>query len=71
MTPSRTLAQRTAAARKALRDLGRQRKQMRRDEEKWRKDTAKALKSADGLVPKTEAAKILGVDRTTVYEILG
>lgn len=71
MPPIRTLAQRTATARRTLQALGRRRRQLKRDEEKWREDAAKALRGADGLIQKTEAAEILGIDRTTVYEILG
>lgn len=72
MPQSRTLAQRAASAKQSLTALGRRRAQLDADEEQWKKDARDTIaKAASAGVPKTEVAKMLGVHRTTVYELLG
>lgn len=66
-----THAQKTAAAKRKLSNLGRVRKRLDELEEKWKKDAKQAIGEADGLVPKTEMAERLNVHRTTVYELKG
>jgi DNA invertase Pin-like site-specific DNA recombinase len=58
-----------AKVRQELRRLGSRRQRQRDAEEKLHADTVKALKDAEGVVPTTEAAELIGLNRSTVYEV--
>lgn len=52
-----------------LRALGRRRKKMQSDEAELVRDMETTLKRAYGKVPVAEAARLVGVHRTTVYRV--
>lgn len=55
--------------REELKALGERRKQNSADEEAIAKDVERTLKRAYGKVTVSEAAKLLGIHRTTVYRV--
>ena len=58
-----------AQVRQALRRLGVRRDRLRKEEKALHKDTKAALKQANGVIPVSEAAELLGLNRSTVYEV--
>lgn len=52
-----------------LKELGKRRKALDKDTLKLSNDVERALKRAQGEVSVTEAAKLLGMHRTTVYRV--
>lgn len=52
-----------------LAKLGRRRVKLHRDEEELSDDVRDALERAYGTVPVAEAARLLGLHRTTVYRV--
>jgi DNA invertase Pin-like site-specific DNA recombinase len=67
MSPAEKAAR--TAARRRLDSLGRRRKRLRDAEEKLQEDTAKAMRETAGVVPVADAARRLGLNRSTVYEV--
>lgn len=55
--------------RRKLRNIGQRRKRLRGEEEKLHRDTIKGLELALGVIPTTEAAELVGLNRSTVYEV--
>lgn len=56
-------------ARKALDDIGRRRRTLEGKEEDLRTDTKQALRATKGLVSRAEAARRIGLNRSTLYEL--
>lgn len=54
-----------------LRDLGERRKNQEEDAAVLANDVEKALKKAYGRLSVSEAARLLGMHRTTVYRVYG
>ena len=52
-----------------LKKLGNARKKLGRDEGRLAEDVTAALKRSRGQVPIAEAARLLGMHRTTVYRV--
>jgi hypothetical protein len=62
---------RAVEARNKLRAVGRRRKRLKAQAADLAKATEEALTAARGIVPTTEAAGLVGLHRTTVYEQYG
>lgn len=58
-------------ARKRLKAVGRKRDSHRKAATRIQRETADALESAKGVVSITEAAELVGLNRSTVYEVYG
>lgn len=54
-----------------LAGIGRRRARLKAREAELAKDTEEALTAARGIVPTTEAADLVGLHRTTVYQQYG
>lgn len=54
--------------RSELEDLGKRRASLKDDTAKLAKDTRRAIKRSRGHVPMIEVARLVGLDRTTVYQ---
>jgi hypothetical protein len=52
-----------------LTEIGERRAQIRQDEEKLRDDTKGALRASAGLVSRAQAARLTGLNRSTIYEL--
>lgn len=52
-----------------LADLGKRRAAQKAEKESLAKDTKAALRKAHGLIPTARAAKLAGLNRSTVYEL--
>jgi len=52
-----------------LAELGRRRERLRGGEEVLADETKKAIKRAIGVLPMTEVADLVGLDRTTLYKV--
>lgn len=61
MTPSQI--------RRRLKRVGSKRARLQRQSEALQRDTIEALELADGVIPTTEAADLIGLSRSTVYEV--
>lgn len=57
--------------RKRLSALGKRRKALAKDEADLMEDTEEALRDAYGVVPVSEAARLVDLHRTTVYRVYG
>lgn len=55
--------------RRKLDGIGKRRTKLRADEDKLYKDTISVLELAKGVIPTTEAADRVGLNRSTVYEV--
>lgn len=55
--------------RQKLKRLGTRREKVQRQSDQLQRDTIEALKLADGVISTTEAAKLIGLSRSTVYEV--
>lgn len=55
--------------RHALRLVGRRRKAQQIKDRKLQEDTTALLQKARGKIPTTEAAQLVGLTRSTVYEV--
>lgn len=58
-----------AKVRQKLRQIGTRRGRMDSQRKSLHEDTIKALKDAKGVIPTTEAAELVGLNRSTVYEV--
>lgn len=57
--------------RRQLKSLGQRRQANKTKASMLQDETAEALRSARGVIPVSEAAKLLGITRSTVYEVYG
>lgn len=55
--------------RSILAELGRRRIKLRGGEDALAEETKKAIKRAIGVLPMTEVAELVGLDRTTLYKV--
>lgn len=55
--------------RQRLRQIGRRRKAQQIKERQLQDDTNRMLQQARGVIPTTEAAELVGLTRSTVYEV--
>lgn len=55
--------------RRKLKRLGTRREQLRKSSEKLQGDTRRVLVEAQGVVPVTECASLLKLERTTIYQV--
>lgn len=60
--------ERAREVRRELRAIGRARKRLKRSEQDLHERTQKGLADARGVVPVTEAADLVDLHRTTVYQ---
>lgn len=58
-----------AQIRQKLRRVGARRQRVQVQADELQRDTIEALKLADGVISTTEAAKLVGLSRSTVYEV--
>lgn len=49
--------------------MGVKRERIQREADALQRDTIEALKMAEGVIATTEAAKLIGLSRSTVYEV--
>jgi ActR/RegA family two-component response regulator len=57
------------ALRARLDDLGRKRSELTEDEMQLSEEITSVLRDAKGVIPKSEAARRLGLHRTTLYRV--
>lgn len=55
--------------RERLRSLGERRARLTEDESSLAVEISDALRDAEGLIPRAEAARLIGVHRTTLYRV--
>lgn len=65
------LSPRPDEIRATLDALGERREELTRREMELTGDIAKALRVAEGVIPKAESARRLGLHRTTIYRVYG
>lgn len=52
-----------------LTDLGKRRKRHNQDKGRLADETTRAVKLAEGRIPTTELADLIGLERTTIYRV--